>query len=507
MASLSKDPSGLYTIQICGADGKRRSIRLGKVNKKTASEVKLKVEHLHSLIVSKLPMDSETAAWVAGIGDDLAAKLAAVGLVSVRDSDTLGQFLTGFIKRREADSKGATITAMGTVQNDLIGFFGSNVGLRDITESRADDFRTHLLTRLPKLAAATVSRRLRTVRLFFDFARRMKLIPVNPFADVSATSVLPAERQYYLTDADTAKLLAASNPTWRTVIALSRFAGLRNPSEVLSLKWEHVNFATGRMTVPSPKTEHHAGRAYRTVPIFARLRPYLDDAYDLAEQGEVYVIGGTTGVGYRAASDRPGGWMNANMRTTFLKIVRRAGLQAWPRLFHNLRASCETDLMQDHPIHAVCSWLGNTPTVALRHYLQVIDGDFNKAIEGRKLSGADSGAVALQNTVQSASGSKRPETTKATQPVVTAGLSRLMSCSDSESRNRGLGVTGLEPNFATHLPANTLRESSFSIGAESGAVAEELPELADKLANCSSLPEPIKAAIRALLATVEAARG
>src|SRR5207248_3733559 len=61
--------------------------------------------------------------------------------------------------------------------------------------------------------------------------------------------------------------------------------GLRCPSEVLSLKWEHVNFGTARMTVPSCKTEHHPGKDYRTVPIFAELRPYLEEAFELAADG------------------------------------------------------------------------------------------------------------------------------------------------------------------------------------------------------------------------------
>jgi len=69
--------------------------------------------------------------------------------------------------------------------------------------------------------------------------------------------------------------------------------------------------------------------------------------------------------------------------------IRRAGLQTWPRLFHNLRASCETDLMKDHPIHVVAAWIGNTPKIALAHYRQTLEGDFEKAVKG----GAESGAV------------------------------------------------------------------------------------------------------------------
>jgi hypothetical protein len=82
--------------------------------------------------------------------------------------------------------------------------------------------------------------------------------------------------------------------------------------------------------------------------------------------------------------------MNANLRTTFEKLIRRAGLQTWPRLFRNLRASYETDLVQNHPIHVVTAWVGNTPRIALGHYLQTLEADFEKAIGGAR-SGARTG--------------------------------------------------------------------------------------------------------------------
>jgi hypothetical protein len=45
-----------------------------------------------------------------------------------------------------------------------------------------------------------------------------------------------------------------------------------------------------------------------------------------------------------------------------------------PRLFHNLRASRETELAQEYPLHVVTGWLGNTPKVALKHYLMTNPG-------------------------------------------------------------------------------------------------------------------------------------
>lgn len=65
------------------------------------------------------------------------------------------------------------------------------------------------------------------------------------------------------------------------------------------------------------------------------------------------------------------------------KIVRRADLTPRPKLFHVLRSSRETELAQDFPIHVVTAWLGNTPTIAMRHYLLTTDADFERAASGK----------------------------------------------------------------------------------------------------------------------------
>ena len=87
-----------------------------------------------------------------------------------------------------------------------------------------------------------------------------------------------------------------------------------------------------------------------------------------------------------------------NLRTVFEKILKRAGVDPWTRLFQNLRASRETELARNHPIQAVTAWLGNTPKVALENYLQVRDEDFAAALaapnETASLFGA---APALRN--------------------------------------------------------------------------------------------------------------
>ena len=53
MASLSTDANGNRTLQFVSGDGKRRTIRLGKLPKKEAETIKLRVEALNAANISQ----------------------------------------------------------------------------------------------------------------------------------------------------------------------------------------------------------------------------------------------------------------------------------------------------------------------------------------------------------------------------------------------------------------------------------------------------------------------
>ncbi len=174
-------------------------------------------------------------------------------------------------------------------------------------------------------------------------------------------------RDYFIKREEAAKVLkACPDSQWRLIFALSRFGGLRCPSEHLALCWSDVDWARERIRVSSPKTEHHAGGESRSIPIFPELRPYLEKVWDEAEPGVEFVI-----TRYRST--------NANLRTQLNRIIRRAGLEPWPKLFQNLRATRETELAQTFPLHVVCAWIGNSQSVVAKHYLQVTDDHFRDA--------------------------------------------------------------------------------------------------------------------------------
>ena len=68
-----------------------------------------------------------------------------------------------------------------------------------------------------------------------------------------------------------------------------------------------------------------------------------------------------------------------NWRRMFTKIVKRAGVEPWPKMFQALRATRETELASKLPLHVVTAWCGNTPTIALKHYLMTTDDHFEQA--------------------------------------------------------------------------------------------------------------------------------
>lgn len=421
MASITRDPNGRRTIQFVAADGKRKSIRLGKVSQRIAEEIKVKVEHLNAAIVSGCPIDSETAQWVAKLGDDLAGRLAAVGLIPERVVARLGEFLDRYITQR-TDVKPRTRINLEAARDRLVEFFGADKSLRDITAGDADNW---LIWLRQKYSSGTAGRTVKRAKQFFRAAMRNKILNENAFADVKPPSQVNESRKHFVSREVIHQVIdSCPDAEWRLIIALSRFGGLRCPSEHLSLKWSDMDWERNRFQVHSPKTEHLEGGGDRWVPIFPELRPYMEEAFELARPGTVHVINR-----YRDA--------NQNLRTQMLRIINRAGLKPWPKLFHNLRATRETELAAEFPIHVVCAWIGNTEMIAAKHYLQVTDDDFQRA--------AKSGAVVVQNPVQHPAAPSRTESPEMTKALESQGfvLNGTAPCDMVQCTN--IPPRGLEP--------------------------------------------------------------
>lgn len=374
MASISTDRGGNRRIFFSGPNRKRKIIYLGGVPMKSARTVKAHVENLAAALLQGNDPDPETSAWVGSRDDVMYGKLVAVGLVKPRESTaddkpqgiTLAAFIDQYITARMIQ-KPNTLKNYNATKRALLDFFGEGRLLAEITPGDCDEWRSHQVGL--GLAMATIGRTVKRARQFFRAAVRKKLIAENPMADVKAAPQDNKSREYFVTVEETEKIIAeCPDAEWRLIVALARYGGLRTPSETFALTLDCIDWERDRVRILSPKTECHAGREARFIPLFPELRPHLQAVFDAAEPGTTFVINR-----HRLGS--------SNLRTQLQRIMERAGVKAWPRLFQNMRASRETELSRRHPLHVVTSWIGNSAPIAARHYLQVTDTDFDAALE------------------------------------------------------------------------------------------------------------------------------
>lgn len=390
----------------------------------------MRIESLVAASITGHVVDNETSRWLAERDQTMLDKLSKAGLIEKQRVATLAAFIDDYIAGR-TDLKDRTRELLKVARDNLVSMFGADLPLRNFSEGDADKYRQSLLNQ--GLATNTVRRRCGRVKQFFKAAVRRKLIDSNPFADIRCAVTSNKARFVFISREDAEKVIeACPDNQWRTLFALARYGGLRCPSETLNLRWQDIDWHNQRMTVRSPKTEHHEGRESRQVPIFPELLPHLEEAFEQAAEGDEFVI-----TRYRS--------QDANLRTQLQKIIRRAGLEVWQKPWQNLRSSRETELVETFPVHVAAAWLGNTEAVANKHYLQVTDAHFSRAVESGAESGAvdgKSGAQAAHFPTQQSAASRRTETKK---PLTESGVTRSNASECGAVRYRKAPRHGLEP--------------------------------------------------------------
>lgn len=368
MASVSTDSKGFRRVLFTDGDGTRRTIRLGKVSAKAASAFCHRVESILAATIAGRAIDPDDAAWLDSLPKMMHDRVARTTLVPERpevEVVTLGALLDKWVATIREAVKGGTLTTYMQAVDGLREHFGAERSIVSISSLDCEEWRAAMSK--SGLASATVSKRVKTARMIFGAAVEWDLLTKSPLSRIKCGAMRNPERNQFIDRETISRVMdAAPNDEWRLLIALSRFGGLRVPSEALALTWADIDWQRARMRVRSTKTEHQ-GRSDRLVPIFPELHGLLMSVFESAEPGAVNVI----------ASHREGYNPNPQLR----RIVERAGLTAWPRLWHNLRASRATELAAQFPAHVAAAWLGHTDAIADKHYRMVREEDFAKAAQ------------------------------------------------------------------------------------------------------------------------------
>ena len=378
MASLSFEKRGSkrHARVWFEVEKQRKSIRLGEISKRNAENM---LAHFRELETCKRIADTvqpRTRQWLQDISNELHQKISNTGLVAAREHRLIKEFFDAWAK----DKQIATNTRLNrsNAAKKVVEAFGAETPLHAVTPAQAEQFFSDMSERF---AQAHANKLVKCTRQVFNKAVRLKLIQDNPFTHLKIGDESNSERQAFVDQATIEKVIeAATDNEFRLLIALARYAGLRIPSEIVGLKWGHVNWETGRIEISDVKRKRT-----RIIPIFAELKPYLEAVWNEAADGTVFVI-----PRYQSPDQ--------NLRSRLLRTIKRAGITPWPKPWQNLRSSRETELADRYPIQVVTSWIGNSVSVAHRHYLQVTDNHFESAMGADRVQSASMGANVVQHS-------------------------------------------------------------------------------------------------------------
>ncbi len=72
---------------------------------------------------------------------------------------------------------------------------------------------------------------------------------------------------------------------------------------------------------------------------------------------------------------------NINLRTQLQRIITmKHGVEPWPKLFQNLRRSCEKEWAMEYPQYAVSKWIGHSISVSGKHSANAVPDElFDRA--------------------------------------------------------------------------------------------------------------------------------
>lgn len=349
--------------------GVKRKLWLGAISKGAAAKVRENVHALKLAAETGTAPEPHVAKWAAAVGKRLADQLAKLGLILPRGecaaSFTVETLMDRYLATERNKSWSASYRGTFEKLKQEFGDYFGQVTIDRITDSHAKDFAAKVYS---EFAESTAGSKVKRARQLFAFAIDLRLIDSNPFRAVKVKTGIDKTRKAYIT-LDAAELILDRLPDqlWRTIFTFARFGGVRIPSEILTLKWTAIDWHNHRITITSPKGRNYAHRATRVIPMVPMLKDALTALHSLAPEGAVWVCDR-----YRSTS-------SSQFRKPLLQAIEKAALEAWPKLYVNLRASCRTDMLKKFEPHIVDDWLGHDGAVGSKHYDRITEADFAKA--------------------------------------------------------------------------------------------------------------------------------
>lgn len=348
--------------QIVLSDGRRTTIRLGQLSVKAANEISDHIDYLIEAAKHSTRIHPDTEAWLQSADPKLVDKLSKLGLCKPSTNVSVSEFVSKYIQQNSCGWEENTIRNFRQVERLVQERFPVQ-RITELTKTDAADFYTWMRT-TKGLGENSVKKHYQRTRQIFEHATDMELVGKNVFrVRAITTTVGVAEKQYIPPETIDAVIeyLPADKLEWKLLFAISRYLGLRIPSEIQQMTWADVDWSHNTITIHSPKTKRHPGGARRKAPIVPEIADLLSRQFAVpGEEQHVF----------------PTLRRHTNLGTTAKKYVTKAGHEPWAEFWNALRASCETDMMDRYGLRRACKFIGNSPSVAMRHYSLLRNTDF-----------------------------------------------------------------------------------------------------------------------------------
>lgn len=225
--------------------------------------------------------------------------------------------------------------------NRILALYGDDK-LTDITPEKVS---AYIRTRQKDAQPATINRELSTLRQIINLAKDWnKFYKENP---VTITGLLPENNQVerILTEQEEEKLLEASNERLRPIVISALSTGMRK-TELITLKWKNIDFASNMITIDQTNTK---SKKTRRIPITPDLQTVLkEQKLKTGKSGFVFLS--DKGLPYR---------FHDSIDNAFYGACKRAGIEGLR--FHDLRHTSATRMIEaGASIVAVSKILGHS---------------------------------------------------------------------------------------------------------------------------------------------------
>jgi integrase len=348
MSSLTRETKSRtgWRLRAYTATG-RKSIWLGDIPEADAVAVQRHVDEILAAQTADLPLPRQTVRWLDQICPALRRKLSAILGATHTVGTAIDAYVTETRERLALATWNDRQRSLELLRETLDQRPIDRVSTEDVTECH-QSLTVGESTR-GKIAAGW--------RAFFRWCIDRKLIADNPARELSTK--INVREKHFVPVGVAAKLIEIATPAMAVAIAMSRFGGIRVPSELRSLTWDAVDWDRKRITICD-----HKRNTTRTIPLFPEIAAALArHPRDVPLCGDL-IDGSDSGMACR-----------------LLNLMAIAGVTPWRAPWHSMRATRETELIEQYGLATASQWVGNSAAVAMRSYAMVTDEHWRTATD------------------------------------------------------------------------------------------------------------------------------